>query len=188
MTEQFYERDLAPVEIHTRTELALLLMGEQDDLLSAIAEKRREIRALNVSRKKLESRVGQLRREIRSGKALESRQLELEVSPPPDPFAARYPMARDALRLHADLSVALQGVQVPSAERLGQWHPDTGIFQAIAHWARLELAHMNAKEHPEIEIPGRMPMPEKLAELRRGLGRPKPKARKPSRRRPETAR
>lgn len=91
-----------------------------------------------------------------------------EIDPPgPDPFAARYPMATDHGKLRGDLAVVLgnRGMRVPSLDELRQWHERSGVFDAMAHWARLEIAHMNAKEHPEIQIPGRLDMPEKLAEL-----------------------
>lgn len=100
-----------------------------------------------------------------------------EIDPPgPDPFAARYPMATDHGKLRGDLAVVLgnRGLRVPSLDELRQWHERSGVFDALAHWARLEIAHMNAKEHPEIQIPGRIDMPEKLAEL---LGE-KPKKRR----------
>lgn len=91
-----------------------------------------------------------------------------EIDPPgPDAFAARYPMATDHGKLRGDLAVVLgnRGLRVPSLDELRQWHERSGVFDALAHWARLEIAHMNAAEHPELQIPGRLDMPEKLAEL-----------------------
>lgn len=78
---EFYERELSPHEVEQRKNLTLDLMGERDDLLSAIDEKRLEIRRLNAQRKKLDSRTAQLRREIRSRKVLEPRQTELVMPP-----------------------------------------------------------------------------------------------------------
>jgi hypothetical protein len=181
VTQSFdLERELTPDEIRERTELREQLDDERDTLLAAVEDRRREIRGFNVSRKKLESRLRDVRRELRTGKMFESPQgtLALDLSVP-DPFGARYPQARDAEQLHRELAVVLQGVLVPSIERLAKWHPSSAIFQSIAHWARTELAHMNAKEHPTLVLPSRLPMPEKLAELRMYLGRksqPRPRA------------
>lgn len=77
----FYERDLSSSEVEQRKNLTLDLMSERDDLLSAVDEKRLEIRRLNAQRKKLDSRTAQLRREIRSRKVLEPRQTELVIPP-----------------------------------------------------------------------------------------------------------
>jgi hypothetical protein len=177
-----YERMLSPTEIEERTKQALQMLRQVDQNLAEVSARRREIRALNADRKKLELRATQIRREIDSGKVIEGAQVSLDMDVSlPDPFEARYPMARDHDRLHAALSVVLQGVLVPSLETLEKWHPSTGIFQGIAHWARTELAHMNAKEHPDLQLPSRMPMPEKLAELRMYIGRehrPRPRAAK----------
>lgn len=175
-----YERDLSPEEIEQRKSLTLDLLSERDDNLTTVEEKRREIRALNVSRKKLDARTAQIRREIRSGKVLEPRQINLELGQAelplkdPDPFGSRYPLARDAKQLRTALRVALQrtpGAIVPSIAALTQWEPSSAAFQAAAHWARVELAHMNASEHPEIELPPRAPMPEQLSELLARIGR-----------------
>lgn len=168
------ERDLTEVELHERGILRDKLDDEKDDLIKAVEERRREIRGFNAARKKIERRLLDVRREIRSGKVYESPQgtLAIDMSVP-QPFEARYPMASDHARLHSELAVVLQGVLVPSIEKLETLcvHPSTGIFQTLAHWARTELAYMNAKEHPDLALPSRMPMPDKLVELRMYLGR-----------------
>lgn len=180
-TADTYERDLTPREIDERTKLRDSLDDERDALLTSIEDRRREIRGFNASRKKLESRIRDLRRELRSGKVIESRQTDLAFPSEPampsdwDQLSKRFPVARDAEHLHTDLAIVLQGVLVPSIEKLEQWHPDTGIFQGIAHWAQLELAYVNrtelAKFNPEFQLPPRRPMPQKLAELRAELKR-----------------
>jgi hypothetical protein len=94
-----------------------------------------------------------------------------EIDPPDDDwtrFVKRWPAARDAVQLRTDLSVVLQGINVPTLEQLEEWHPDQGKFDSAAHWTRLELAHMNAAENPDLVLPPRQPMPEKLAELVNG--------------------
>lgn len=107
-----------------------------------------------------------------------------EIDPPgPDVFAQLYPMARDHGTLRDDLHAVLTPEQyalLPNGT-VEAWHPATGIFDAIAHWARIEKAHIEIPKREPIAgfyLQGRMPMPVKLAEL---LGKPaKPKrARKP---------
>lgn len=167
------ERDLTAAEITARGKERDALDEERDALDGSIADRRREIRGFNARRRKIEARLRDLRREIRSGKVIDSPQtsLALDAPMPDDPFSVRYPMARDADRLHGELSVALDGVLVPSIETLEKWHADTGIFQAFAHWARVELAYRSAKEHPDLRLPTREPMPRKLAELRADIQR-----------------
>jgi hypothetical protein len=102
-----------------------------------------------------------------------------EIDPPDtahdawEAFAKQWPQARDHEQLRTDLSVALQGANMPTLEQLREWQPDTGLFQGAAHWARLEIAHMNASEYPDLWIPPRQPMPERLAELVKGKAQKK---------------
>lgn len=188
---QYYERQLSATEVEQRKDLALDLMSERDDILAEIDEKRRQIRALNVSRKKLEVRVAQVRREARSGKALEPRQTELPiVAPeidPPGPYALfeeMYPLAPESTRLATDLRQALNDVQFRKLEAVGaphNWHPASGIFNAVANWARIEKAHAEAGKRAPVAglaLPRREPMPEKLREIVEP-GAPKKAARKP---------
>ena len=83
-------------KIEQRKSLTLDLLSERDDLITAVDEKRREIRALNKSRRNLESRTAQIRREIRSGKVLEPRQTSLSLPPAdaarPNRFEELYPL------------------------------------------------------------------------------------------------
>jgi hypothetical protein len=181
MSQNFdLERDLRPEEIAERTELRDQLDDERDALVASIEDRRREIRGFNAKKKKLEAQLRDVRRELKTGRVFESPQtaLGLELAPT-DPFEVRYPMPRDHERLHAELAVVLQGVLVPSIEKLERWPADSGIFHAVGHWTRTELAYMNAKQHPDIRLPTRDPMPEPLAELRMYLGKaskPRPRA------------
>lgn len=168
----YFERDLSPMEIDERTKLVLKLAGDRDANLAEVAGKRGEIRALNIGRKKLDLHEAQLRREIRSGKVLEPRQTELALELAPvaaDRFALEYPRATDAERLHAQLAVVLQGVLVPSIVKLECLGLD--VFDRVADWTRLELAYMNRRSHPDLELPPRMMMPPQLDDLRVALER-----------------
>lgn len=188
MNTATFERDLTDTEIAERTALHLQLAQQIAENLGSVESKRKEIRALNASRKKLDIRSTEVLRELRTGKVFEGAQtsLALDLSVP-DLFAARYPMARDHERLQSELSVVLQGVLVPSIEKLERWHPSSPEFQMIANWSRTELAYLNAKEHPELELAPRMPMPQPLFDLRMFLGQQTPRkkrARKPAKPRP----
>jgi len=166
------ERDLTEDEIKGRTKLRDELDDEHDDLIKAVEDRRREIRGFNAKKKKIESQLRDVRRELRTGKMFESPQGTLGFDMTvPDPFSAQYPIAVEHERLHIQLSVVLQGVLVPSIEKLEKWHESEPAFQEIAHWARTELAYMNQKSHPDLELPPRLPMPERLSELRMYLGK-----------------
>lgn len=172
-----YERALTDAEIEERKALNLDLQGQRDQNLADISQFRSQIRKLNAANKKIELHSAQVRHEIRSGKVLESRQVKLAfgVEPiEPGPLQAiyrLYPLARDHEVLHRALSTILQGILVPSVEKLERWPTSSGIFDAIATWASIELAYMNRKEHPELDLPERKAMPVKLSELRAELQR-----------------
>lgn len=103
-----------------------------------------------------------------------SPQMPLPGTEEVDLFAKMYPIARD----HGALRDALH--RVLPEEHYGKlahgtvegWHVSSGIFDAVAHWARLERAHQEVAARaqrkeapiPGLTIPGRFPMPEKLAE------------------------
>lgn len=109
---------------------------------------------------------------------------------PPGPYARfeeMYPMATDHDGLmNALCNVLPQGdyMQIHAPEKeiaIERWHPASGIFNAVAHWARIEKAHAEAGTREPIAgltIPRREPMPEKLAEL---LGVKKPKEKRGAR-------
>jgi hypothetical protein len=86
-------------------------------------------------------------------------------------FRRLCPVAKDGVRLHSDLAVALQrheGAVLPSLATVDGWHPSTVRFQEVAAWVCFELADMNRTEHPEFDCflrVRRQPMPARLAEL-----------------------
>src|SRR3954471_10940869 len=77
------ERELTPIEIEERTKQKLDLQGKRDDNLIEIGEKRRQIRMLVAANKRLELQSSEVRREIRTGKVFESRQVLLPLDEPP---------------------------------------------------------------------------------------------------------
>jgi hypothetical protein len=82
---------------------------------------------------------------------------------PPGPYARfeeMYPSATDSTRLATDLWRVLEPDQIQKL--------DSGIFNAVANWARIEKAHAEAGKREPIAgltLPRREPMPEKLADL-----------------------
>src|SRR4029079_16288280 len=99
---------------------------------------------------------------------------------PPGPYALfdrMYPLADSVIALRAQLKEVLTPEQFEKGLSWVIPHPSTGIFNAVANWARIEKAHAEAGSREPIAgltIPRREPMPVKLAEL---LGE-KPKERR----------
>lgn len=187
---QYYERVLTPLEIKQRTDQTLDLMRELDDLRTDVDDRRREIRNLTASRKKLEARISQYRREIHSGRVLEPRQLEIALEQPTpgepqsDKFDELYPLARTHAALRDYLQDALSDKQYSKLTEgtVENWHLDSGIFHGVASWARLEKAHRDVRGREPIgglHLPRKQPMPAMLKELLGGKAAPKKRGRKP---------
>jgi len=96
---------------------------------------------------------------------------------PYDKFFEMYPLARTTTDLCLLLALVLPTSQYPGNDAIAAWPPDSGIFSAVATWARIEKAHTDSVERgiagaiPGLTLPARQPMPEKLREL---LGVTKP--------------
>lgn len=95
-----------------------------------------------------------------------------EVTLAADKFEVLYPPATNAWKLHVELSHLLPAGELPTREQVDAWHPASGIFNAIAHWARVERAHLESQQRAlrgqpalgGLTVPTRLPMPEKLVE------------------------
>lgn len=93
-----------------------------------------------------------------------------------DRFAELYPMATShgALRdaLHSVLTDE-QYARLPNGT-VEAWHPSSIVFQEIAHWARVELAHANSMGRAEM-VPGlTLPVQLKMsAALEKAISEPK---------------
>lgn len=122
----------------------------------------------------IQGRASDLLRELEEDDASGDLPPEAEV----DQFVELYPMARTHAALRDYLFEVLtpgQYGRLPDGT-VEAWHPATGIFDAVAHWARIEKAHQDAAERARqgepaiagLTIPARMPMPEALQEA---LGR-----------------
>lgn len=102
-----------------------------------------------------------------------------------DVFEQMYSLPTTMLALSIDLKEILTDKQseaffTDQMEPIVDWHPESGIFDAVARWTRVELAHRQSQETAQagetptagLTIPARYPMPEKLLEL---VGDPKAK-------------
>ncbi|HEU4582683.1 MAG TPA: hypothetical protein VFS67_30710 [Polyangiaceae bacterium] len=98
---------------------------------------------------------------------------DLPTAPEVDQFVELYPMARthEALRDYlADALAPGQYEPLPDGT-VEAWGVATGVFDAVAHWARIEKAHRDAAGREPIAglcIPRRIPMPEALQQALAG--------------------
>jgi len=108
-----------------------------------------------------------------------------ETDPPvPDPywtFRQNYPAASDneELRLALANCLAPHELNLIDWDTVKSWHPRSGVFDAVAHWARVQNAHQvhkNREPTKGITIPARFPMP---GELQKALASSQPKAKAP---------
>lgn len=76
---EFVDRELSRAEIEARKEDVLSLLGEREDMQSQVDEHKREIKETKVDIARLDSRIWQLRGEIRSGKVREARDTQTSL-------------------------------------------------------------------------------------------------------------
>lgn len=103
-----------------------------------------------------------------------------EATDPPNPyamFAVNYPKPTSHIELRSQLQAALTPAEWEKLDPnvvLG-WHPSSGQFDAVAHWARVENAHKShatRKPTPGITLPARFELP---GPLQRALATSQPK-------------
>jgi hypothetical protein len=103
-----------------------------------------------------------------------------EATDPPNPyamFAVNYPKPTSHIELRSQLEAALTPAEWEKLDPnvvLG-WHPSSGQFDAVAHWARVENAHKShatRKPTPGITLPARFEFP---GPLQRALATSQPK-------------
>jgi hypothetical protein len=103
-----------------------------------------------------------------------------EATDPPNPyamFAVNYPKPTSHIELRSQLQAALTPAEWEKLDTnvvLG-WHPSSGQFDAVAHWARVENAHKvhaTRKPTPGITLPARFELP---GPLQRALATSQPK-------------
>lgn len=184
MNEPLIERTLTPIEIRQRQVDHLGVLAEIDNYRDEMAEHRRCVKESAAEIERLEQRERQLRRELRSGTVLEARQRTLEYAdtqrerpepdegdscdpPAPSKFDQLYPVARNRVDLEQDLLAMGYALDTAMAVALRKLHPDSGKFEAIAHWARIGRARNEPTEAPVagLYIPVSPPIPEAWNEI-----------------------
>jgi len=165
-----YSRPLEPEEIEERKTLNLALQGERDDNLAEVDEKRRQIRALNVARKKLELQSAEIRREIRLGRVLESRQVSLDLvldAPAPVPPAARHgegPLL-DAVELRHLITCVRPRELWPTLAEVESWHEQ--VRADVQKWCRVEYGR--TAPIAGLPLPATLQMPNVLENIAHGI-------------------
>lgn len=161
-----YSRPLEPDEIEERKTLNLALQGERDDNLAEVDEKRRQIRALNVARKKLELQSAEIRREIRLGRVLESRQVSLDLvldAPALVPSSARHgegPLL-DAVELRHLITCVRPREYWPTVADVETWCEQ--VRADVQKWCQVE--HVRAAPIAGLPLPPALQMPNVLENL-----------------------
>jgi hypothetical protein len=90
-------------------------------------------------------------------------------APPPDKFFELYPPVRTHHELRDRLHLALTAAEYAKLgpESVESWHPDTGRFQGVDWWCRVEIAHAESGKREPIAgltLPRRESMPGVLAQ------------------------
>lgn len=168
------ERDLTPAEIEERTALRDQLDDERDDLIGAVEQRRREIRGFNASRKRLESRIRDVRRELRSGKVQESRQMGLALDEP----EARHGEGEllDPVKLQLLVMCTRPAEHCPTVAEVEAWHPQ--VRADVQRWCRAQ--HARANPIAGLPLPPVMIMPNVLENV--AFDREPPRKRKAGKR------
>lgn len=171
-------RELTPVELEERNKLNLDLQGQRDDNLTEISEKRRQIRMLNVSNKRLELQSAEVRREIRTGKVFESRQGLLALDEPP----ARHGEGAllDPIELHHLITCVRPRELWPTVKQVGAWHEQ--VRADVQKWCRAE--HARANPIAGAPLPPASPVPNVLENIALDLEHARETARKAKRKAP----
>lgn len=204
MSEPWIEKHLSEAEVYERRILLERELDEQDRLSSDIAEFKRAIKNTGTAIERVTDKVRNLRTEIRERRtwvrAPEPQQNlgfadEKPAENKPDRDVSRngyqlfdelYPIPRTTTELCLLLAVVLGTARYPGNDAIAAWHPDSGIFHGVAHWARKERANDDAEARAKIGEPGiaglivpaRSEMPDPLHELLNGKPAKKKRARK----------
>jgi hypothetical protein len=167
----YFERALTPLEIDERTKLHLALATQRDANLEEIADKRKEIRALNVSRKKLDLQQAQIRRELNRGAVLEERQVSLAYDEPApqlggwsgltgEPRHGEGPML-PPVELRYLITCVRPPEYVPTIKQVESWSEQ--VRADVQRWCRVE--HTRNAPIAGLPLPPSYPMPGVLANV-----------------------
>jgi hypothetical protein len=157
------ERDLTPDEIIARSKLRDELDEERDGLITAVEDRRREIRGFVAKRKKIEAQLRDVRRELRTGKVFDSPQVPL-VFPDVLPTLARHgegELLDPAELLHLITCVRPREFW-PSLTDVESWHEQ--VRADVQKWCRTE--HTRAAPIAGSPLPDSFDMPNVLQNIR----------------------
>jgi hypothetical protein len=141
------ERELTPDEISERGTLRDKLDEERDGLLVAVEDRRREIRAFNVKKKRIEAQLRDVRRELRSGTVFEAPPSPQAIFPfeePPPAAPARHGEGEliDPIELRHLITCVRPREFWPSVKEVSRWHAE--VRADVQKWCRAE----HTRAHP----------------------------------------
>jgi len=185
--DKVYERTLSVAEVSQRKDDCFDLLTERDGVLSAIDERKREIKTLDLESKSLDARISVLRHEVRSGKTLVTRQQELPLDrvtlgdvmgDPVEDLRQNYcsdivnePAEPEALSPFdlRQLVVAVLPAIAPQLKvtEVESWHAD--VRADVQRWAQVE--HKLAHPIAGMPLPQREQLPNVLDNLERAAKR-----------------
>jgi hypothetical protein len=176
--DKVYERTLSAAEVSQRKDDCFDLLTERDGVLSAIDERKREIKTLDLESKSLDARISVLRHEVRSGKTLVTRQQELPLDrvtlgdvmgdPVEDPrdycsdivYEPAEPEALSPFDLRQLVVAVLPAIALKVTE-VESWHAD--VRADVQRWAQVE--HKLAHPIAGMPLPQREQLPNVLDNL-----------------------
>lgn len=156
------ERDLTPTELAERDELRDQLDEERDGLITAVEDRRREIRGFNVKRKKIEVQLRDVRRELRTGKVFESPQTLMPFEEPA-PATARHGEGEllDPVELRHLITCVRPRELWPTVKEVQGWHEQ--VRADVQRWCRVE--HARATPIAGLPLPESFAIPNVLANI-----------------------
>jgi hypothetical protein len=160
MTTQSFstERDLTPEEIRERDKLRDDLDEERDGLITAVEDRRKEIRGFNVKRKKIEVQLRDVRRELRTGKVFESPQTVMPFEDPPATARHGEGELLDPVELRHLISCVRPPELWPTLKDVKSWHED--VRADVQRWCRVE--HARATPIAGLPLPDSFAIPNVL--------------------------
>jgi hypothetical protein len=197
------KRELSQEEIEAKTNAVLALLKDQGERMREIDGHKRTIKLIKAKHDSVAGEIELERIDIERGYVWEDppepqQELPLEneapTMPPPrtgqasqyERFEKEYPTCRNWPSLIETLRVVLSEKELQrfiteDDEPIVNWKVDSGVFNAVDNWARIELAHLDSEAEAKagkpadggMTIPARVEMPELLADI--VLDKPKPK-------------
>lgn len=157
------ERDLTADEIAERSKLRDELDEERDGLITAVEDRRREIRGFTAKRKKIEAQLRDVRRELRTGKVFDSPQTALAF-PDASPALARHGEGEllDPVELRHLITCVRPPEFWPTLRDVESWHEQ--VRADVQKWCRTE--HTRAAPIAGSPLPDSFDMPNVLQNIR----------------------